>query len=324
MLVADLFEEVLISPAKQGADELWVITGYSSPSIVNRQLQRLKSENIVIKIRLLIGMVSLGGLPLFAHEGFKRLQRKHSHNFTCNYLLSTATTHSKNYLWYKKGRPFLGFTGSANYSINAFSGKVVETLTADNPVEIKRLYEKLVINSIDCLSPDVLNHFNFPQASAKNGLRDYDSDDVEIGPILSPTFKTQGLRFETLSLLTNKNKVHERGGINWQQIPGRKDKDAAYIPVPTRLQGSKFFPPPGKKFSVIFDDGTKMTMVTQAAGGKQLTTPDSNQILGKYLRHRLGLQSGAKVTFHDFQKYGRSDVKIYKQSSSLYYLDFSV
>jgi hypothetical protein len=320
MLSKNLFESALVKPAIDGADELLIITGYSSPRIVHRQVDRLKSLGLKIKIRVLVGMISLDGIDLKSHQGFVTLCQKMGDDFNCRYVRGSSTTHSKNYLWLKKGKPYVGFTGSANYSINAFSGKVIETLTPDEPKEIAILFERIAKESIECTDPQALKIFNIYKTPPKAPV-DYRTSDEEIEGLKTVAFQTAGLLSQTLSLLTRYGQVHEGGGLNWQL--DRRDKNAAYIPVPADVLRSAFFPEPGIPFKVLWDDGEEMVMVCQGAGGKQLTTPQSNQILGRYLRTRLGLKSGAKVTLSDLKRYGRTDVAFYKKSKNLYYLDFS-
>jgi hypothetical protein len=315
MLSKHLFESALVKPAIDGADELLIITGYSSPRIVHRQVDRLKSLGLKIKIRVLVGMISLDGIDIKSHQGFVKLCEKMGNDFTCRYVRSSAITHSKNYLWQKRGKPYVGFTGSANYSTNAFSGKVIETLTPDDPKEIAILFARIGKESIECTDPQALTIFNVYETPAKTPA-DYRKSDEDIdGP------QTALLLSQKLSLLTRAGQVHERGGLNWQV--DRADKDAAYIPVSTSVQRSGFFPVPGRAFKVRCDDGVEMMMVCQGSGGKQLTTPQSNQILGRYLRERMGLESGTKVKLADLKSYGRTDVIFYKKSRSFYYLDFS-
>ena len=57
---------------------------------------------------------------------------------------------------------------------------------------------------------------------------------------------------------------------------------------------------------------------------KGIHTPEDNSLLGRYFRKRLGLPSGAQVKKADLEKYGRSDVTIFKIDGDLYLLDFSL
>lgn len=323
MLVKDLFEKALIAPATKGANELWVITGYSSPAIVHKQLDRLEKAGLQIKIKILVGMIGLDGLDLASHQGFIKLSKIYGDDFSCRYVMKSSITHSKNYLWLKNGKPFVGFSGSANYSINAFSGKVIETLTTDDPLEIEKLYKVISANSIDCRASDVDKYFNFFQIAAKDST-DYRTANDDLKNLSAKAFDSTGLASLTLSLLKTRGvpAVHDSGGINWGHRDSR-DRDEAYISVPTKYQG-KFFPDLKKRFKVTCDDGEEFQMVAEGANGKQITTPDGNWQLGRYLRKRLGLKSGVKVKLEDFKKYGRTDVTFYKKSSTQYFLDFSI
>lgn len=321
MINNSLFETTLIEPAVEGADELLVITGYSSPRIVYRQFERLKSLGLKIKVRVLVGMVSLDGIDNIAHQGFTQLTESCNGDFSCRYVKGTSTTHSKNYLWLKNGKPFLGFTGSANYSINAFSGKVIETLASDSPTEIAKLFAIIANDSVDCTDPQAPKLFNIFKSPGKSS-QDYRTSDEEVAIPKKIAFQPAGLSSKELSLLTSSGKVHRGGGINWQL--DRRDKNAAYIPVPAPVARSGFFPAPGKLFTVICDDGKEMVMTAQGAGGKQITTPHSNQELGLYLRSRMGVKSGSEVTLKHFENYGRTGVMFYKKTSKIFYMDFSV
>ena len=323
MLVKNLFERTLIAPATKEADELWVITGYSSPAIVHKQLDRLEQLGLNVKIHVLVGMIGLDGMDLAAHEGFKKLTKIYKGNFICKYVLMKSITHSKNYLWLKKGKPWLGFTGSANYSINAFSGKVIETLTQDDPDPIASLFKTIDQHSIDCIDPLVAKHFSLfslPLESSGN----YRTANAEIHDLSGKAFESTGLKGLTLSLLKARGipAVHDSGGVNWGHRQ-KRDRDEAYISIPTVHQG-KFFPDPNHRFKVTCDDGQEFVMVAEGANGKQVTTPDGNWQLGRYLRSRMGLKSGVKVKLEDFKKYGRSNVTFYRKSREQYFLDFSI
>lgn len=323
MLVKNLFERVLITPVSKGADELWVITGYSSPAIVYKQLDRLEQLGLNAKIHVLVGMIGLDGLDLAAHKGFKKLTEVSNGNFSCRYVLKKSITHSKNYLWLKKGKPLLGFTGSANYSINAFSGNVIETLTQDDPELIASLFKTIAQHSIDCIDPLVTKHFSLFILPVKTG-GNYRTADAEITDLSGKAFDSTGLKSLTLSLLKARGvpAVHDSGGINWGHRDNR-DRNEAYISVPTVHQGN-FFPDPKQRFNVTCDDGQKFVMVAEGANGKQVTTPDGNWQLGRYLRSRMGLKSGVKVKLEDLTKYGRTNVTFYRKSREQYFLDFSI
>lgn len=54
-----------------------------------------------------------------------------------------------------------------------------------------------------------------------------------------------------------------------------------------------------------------------------IQTPENNSFLGVYFRNRLGLAKGAPVTTQDLNRYGRTDVTIYKITDDKYHMDFA-
>jgi hypothetical protein len=102
--------------------------------------------------------------------------------------------------------------------------------------------------------------------------------------------------FELSFISASTKKIHNAGaGLNWGQptsMRARKDLNAAYIHVPKTLQKSENLPSPGVIFSCKFDDGIEFEMLRTGDGGKNLTSAHENQILGRYIRHRLGVAPG--------------------------------
>ena len=61
MFTNDLYERVLINPAKEGFDELFTVSGFASSTFANRHLKDLSNlvettENSLFKVNLIIGM----------------------------------------------------------------------------------------------------------------------------------------------------------------------------------------------------------------------------------------------------------------------------
>lgn len=129
---------------------------------------------------------------------------------------------------------------------------------------------------------------------------------------------------ETLPLTTGKNdkeRVPYSSGLNWGQRPGR-NQDQAYIAVPAHIQRSDFFPAPGVQFIIKTDDGHEWLCARRQANGKAIHTIQDNSILGKYFRHRIGLQPGDLVVLSHLLGYGRTSIEIYRLSQLEYVLDF--
>jgi hypothetical protein len=138
-------------------------------------------------------------------------------------------------------------------------------------------------------------------------------------------FKT---KFEFVTLpLTAKIKgsiqVPQSSGLNWGQRPGR-EQNQAYLPVPSYIQKSHFFPEPGILFNIECDDGKIFRCIRAQANGKAIHTPENNSLFGFYFRSRLKILPGYAIKIVHLINYGRSSVDIFKNSNTGYYLDFSI
>lgn len=90
-------------------------------------------------------------------------------------------------------------------------------------------------------------------------------------------------------------------------------------------------PNPVLKFT--WDDGTKMLGKFEGSAKnyldgkrypKQISSFPHKDLLGKYLRDRMGIYSSRRVTIEDFNAYGRSDIEITQIGPGEYLLNFSV
>jgi hypothetical protein len=131
---------------------------------------------------------------------------------------------------------------------------------------------------------------------------------------------------ETLPLTSGKGKnlrVPFSSGLNWGQRPGR-DKNQAYLSVPSTVQKSDFFPDIGVEFVVKTTDGESWICARRQQNGKAIHTVSSNSIMGMYFRKRLGVNPGEFVLVDHLLNYGRTNVDIYKESVNTYILDFDL
>lgn len=110
--------------------------------------------------------------------------------------------------------------------------------------------------------------------------------------------------------------------MNWGQRKGR-EPNQAYIPLPSRIAKSGFFPLEKRHFTAITDDHHQLTLRVEQQNNKAITTPVRNSDLEEYFRNRLGLANGAYVTRDDLTRYGRTDVKFVKLDEETFYMDFS-
>lgn len=315
LITTNLFNEVLANPLNQGADTLLVVSGYASSAMVFHHFTKLASVDF--RVKLIIGMTAIHGLSKTNHLGFKSLMEDdYDGRFECSYL-KDFPVHSKVYTWLKKNEPIKAFSGSANYSQNAFLKKFQREVCSEIiPESGKQYFDTLIGSSIYCdnidaefaldiykekLSTDSL----FERADEKDSFQNYNN--------------------VTLSFINRSKVISERSALNWGQRPelGR-DPNQAYIPVPAKIARSDFFPEPKMHFTVNTDDGKLLICSRGQAGGKAIQTPHNNTLFGEYFRNRLGLASGEFVTMEHFVAYGRTDVDFYKIDEENYFMDFSV
>lgn len=143
-----------------------------------------------------------------------------------------------------------------------------------------------------------------------------------------------------LSLLTTKGTIHNVGGLNWgYSETAHVTKLDAYIPIhiQTIRDNSEFFKnrdiTSNTELTFIWDDDEQMkglfegTQYNSQDGlyyPKQISSHPHKNILGEYLRNRLGVPYNRPVTLQDLKNYGRDSVDITFLSDKKYFMDFSV
>ncbi len=147
---------------------------------------------------------------------------------------------------------------------------------------------------------------------------------------------------------THTKKTPDASGINWGGQSGNTRNSGpieAYIPInkPTILSSSFFVPPTGITspgcetksvyVDLIWDDGTIMPAFMAGKGPaineliypNKLTSADGGGAqLGGYFRKRLNVAERSLITYRDFSKYGRDNIRLVYLSENVYYVDFSV
>lgn len=330
LLSCALYQKALIQPmqASSKVDELLVVSGYAAAGmgvhhILDMQGIRGKDAPAV---KLICGMARESGIGTVAHNGFVDLCENKGLNFSCKYLVKGEPVHAKVYIWCASGAPVVAFTGSANYSQNAFRSTNTrrEVLTRCSEKMAWDFYQSLLPDAVDCTDSKgvkgVVGKFKVGVTASPTGIG-------IVKVVNDPESPWNGSMMVTATLLQdrghNKGAIHTRAGLNWGQRAGR-EKNQAYIPVNSDAQKSKFFPEVGDYFTVKTDDGETFQCVRAQDNGKAIETYGNNSQLGLYFRKRLGLPSGAFVTLNDLKKYGRTDVTFYKIDDENYYMDFSV
>ena len=142
-----------------------------------------------------------------------------------------------------------------------------------------------------------------------------------------------------INLLDDNSRNGVKYGLNWAFDPytgelriekgkteSSRSGNEAYFQLPQEVYTSDFFPE-SDSFHVTDDLGNDFIFnrsQPKLKGGKPqaLSTPESNKILGLYIRHRLGLKSGALITKNDLLNYGRTDI-IFIKNGNDFFMDFS-
>lgn len=318
MYFQDLDKVVFFNPATQDVNRLCILSGYATPNMTSWLIKNISDRLLrPTEITLIVGMIPYDGLSISVHEGFKELLKEklpqNISKLTCSYVYNNAPVHSKIYIWLKDDAPVVAYTGSADFTQNAFSTRKRENILECDPVIAYNYYKNVENDSIYCNHAEIEDHIilypTHPILDNENNPRDSLSG-AEIESV-------------TLSLLAKSGEVGTRSGLNWGQRKGR-NKNQAYIPLPIHIAKSGFFPLSKQHFTVVTDDHHQLILRVEQQFDKAITTPLSNAQLGEYFRSRLGLANGQFVTKQDLDNYGRTDVTFYKLDEEQYYLDFSV
>lgn len=321
LITDNLFEKVLLEPAKRGARELFVLSGYASASMVTKHFDvAFKDLSIDLAIDLHIGMSGRDGLSRNTLLGLQSIPRQiGDRSFNCSLNVKGTSNHSKIYVWCDEKGPKEAYLGSSNYTQLGFG----ISATASTHKEV-------------CIAMDPIAGFDYIMASSKGGIS-YKSPDIanfidllDEQPlskiaIEEPAVAVSSKPFVDLPLVMSRQpdqgEVHQKSGLNWGQREGR-NPDQAYIPVPSAIAKSRFFPAKGEHFQMITDDGEAFICTVAQDNDKAIETPNDNSILGKYFRKRLNLSSGTFIDKKHLQAFGSNSVRIYKDSDDCYRLSF--
>lgn len=235
-------------------------------------------------------------------------------SISCRYICKGKNTHTKLYIWENDDEIHnIAFNGSANYSMQAFHYRR-ECMSLCDPVAGLNYFNSLLDDTINCLDYTIQerealrNTENLPEEYDDPDSKDYSYYTTK-EPVPNGVLK--------VSLLTARGEVGYGSGINWGIRPNgtKRDRDQAYIPYNTRDRRPGFFPdrvnPEDDNcplFRVVTKDAGTFHMRMAQAGNKALHTAESNAILGKWIRRRLGVSSGTFVTKQMLEDYGRTYV----------------
>ena len=305
----DRYQRVLIGPLNDyHVDKLTIVSGYASASMLSRHRSDLLEQDTDPRIDLTIGMAPSEGIASAQHNAYRSLQKR-SKNVNCRYYIGSSAVHAKVYVWSHQDNPIVAFAGSANYTHSGFRrGDRIETMAEVDAESAYAFCKRIHNQSRLCLFDSIsdLVHFHKPHIALRSSIG---------VPRVGETVR--------LSLLDSRSsETHKKSGLNWGHRDHR-NRNEAYLPVPKKIYETGFFPPIGDRFIVQTDDRKTMIFVRAQQGGKALETPESNSIIGEYMRRRLNLKSGEYVTREHLELYGRTDVTMIRIDEETYFLDFS-
>lgn len=322
---------ILHSDIAKKSDKLFVISGYVGAEMI-KTLEHFPSN---IHFEIIYGMYGSDNISEPLHKKLIELQRSLP-NVRISY--STVPIHSKIYCWFCNDEIKGGLIGSANFTINGLRKDFKETLcdiTSESIDEYRKYFIYVRDHSIPCTDTRV---------SLKKHKHLSTKADTKEQPHLSDGICR-------ISLLDKKGEIPLKSGLNWGCSKGHVTKGDAYIRIITKY--IRLFPDlfPQKKYvngifnedskgkpnrendevELIWDDGTSMIGLLEGQNvvdgiiyPKQLSTSPQKNILGKYIRKRLGnFPLDYILCKKDLQKYGRTHIDISKIGDGIYYLDFS-
>lgn len=320
MITNDFLKEILINPIQLGVNKLEIISGYASAAMVFKHFQEIDNLNLSstnIQINLIIGMANRDGISKPDHENYiKFMESEFKDRFSCSYIFDDKPVHSKVYTWLRDETPVKAFMGSCNYSQAAFIKNTQKEVAYE--CDAKKAHDYFlsnIPNTLFCYHQDAEQLLDLYKYRASKILREED---------MNTNFEIDGLEKATVSLLDRDGNVPETSQLNWGQRMGR-EPNQAYFQLKPEVYRSDFFPVKGIHFSVLTDDGKTLvcTRAQKDERGHAIETPHNNSLLGEYIRFRLGLKNGEKVTLQDLLNYGRTTIDFYKVDDESYFMDFS-
>lgn len=311
MIINNLYSEVLLQPISEGANNLYIVSGYASATFARRHIKELieKSGDREFKINLIIGMPK----SKIDHGAYIQLHDEFGDIFKGYYLDTPPPVHTKVFSWFSDETPVVGYSGSANYSqYGFFKEKQFNQMVVDSPDEIRSFYDELLNNCVYIPEAKVSDSVILRPPKIVGSVPAGEVEWIEAG---------KSVRISLLDGKTGKTPL--RSGINWGQRPDR-EKNQAYLSIKKDARDEGFLPEKGFTFTLLTDDSVTMDCVVAQDGRKSVQTTRNNSELGKYFRERLGVESGGFVTTEMLEQYGRTDFTLIKIDDENFQLDFSV
>lgn len=339
MFTEEFEDRILFAPAKidgLSCNRLKIVTAFTDVERISSHLIKLydgKNKEYVpnIKVDIILGMTKGAGLTEKKHKKIcAQIGRLNSvagmPKITCRYIVEGKQVHSKVYVWCRGNKAVAAYCGSANYTMNAFYVRR-ECMDACDAKEAHRYYKSLLPDSMDCFDDGLSSWLTF--ASKKNVEDDVAETNLE--NLSWEKYETiQPLDMLEISLLkADGTETGYGSGVNWgiRKNGYKRNRNQAYIPYNMADQKKGFFPPVNPDgtypvFKVIIKGYGAFYMRQAQANGKGLHTPESNAVLGEWIRRQLGVPDGVYITKEMLENAGGTKVLFKKYDDGIYTLEY--
>lgn len=319
----DLFQQLLLSPLGDGADELQILAGYASASFAVFHMSEVRAQlGRDFRVRLHIGMTGADGIALSTHQSnIAAMHTESEGRLQIAYAPTGVSDHTKLYVWLQEGLPVRAWFGSANYSASAFGvqGERRESMIAVDENAAWITLRAAVAEFVRADAADVFSRvpiYDVVHPESRRMLQHArvfsEADALGRTSVALPLVQSTG----------NPGEVHNAGaGLNWGQR-GTRRRAEAYIPVPATVARLGFFPDRGIPFAVLTDDGETLFLTVAQDGNKALHSVPDNATIGRWFRRRLGVADDAFVTTADLERYGSKLARVTALDDGTYFLSF--
>lgn len=318
-------EKIIFDDTKD-ADELIILSGYIGLEPIQQ------TSELPYTTKIIYGMYEDSGISEVLHDSVVRINKTLAKT---EVLYSLSAVHSKCYIWRKDNEIQEALLGSANFTmpgLNTPEREILSDVSKDSFKVLNEYVNKIIQNSVNCCN--------------------IEKSKLKIMSYIRPKFgiEENDLSFEKCdaTLLGQGNKVPEHSGLNWGLANAHVSEGDAYITITKKMieDYSFLFPPKqmtitkasdeGKEnrqndyIEILWDDGTLMKGLlegNQDIDGvlypNKISSFPKKNILGKYLRNRLGVDLNHMITTDDLHKYGRTYITISLIGEGVYSMDFS-
>lgn len=332
-------EEILFIPARkdgEACNHLKIVTAFTDVERISSHLIKLfdgRNKEYVsgIKVDIILGMTKGTGLTQKKHDKICSLIKRLNSvsgmpQISCNYIVEGKQVHSKVYVWCRGRKAVEAFNGSANYTMNAFFVRR-ECMDACNPKEANHYFNSLLPDTINCFDGQIKDKVSF---SSKKNVED-DVADTNLENLSWENYQTIE-PVDTLEVSLLKADGSDTGygsGVNWgiRKNGYKRNRNQAYIPYNVADHKDGFFPDVNADgtypvFKVVTKEYDAFYMRQAQAKGKALETPESNAIIGEWIRHKLGVPDGTYITKQMLDQYGKTKVLFKKYEDGIYTLEY--